>query len=154
MRRGEHGGVPWYLVFTLVAAGGVGTGTYVVMHKREVEKRRLAAIEAVKPKPPKPAPDVFFGAPDVPPTLDGAAVEIAIGTRAEELRDCFRATDAKGTMQVAFYVDARGAANAIIASGPFRAEINSCVTELVRGVTFPEPTDGSSANITFLLRRR
>jgi TonB family protein len=56
-RNPEHGGVPWYLMVTIVAAIGVGLMAYRVLRERRI----AAATEAARapkpvPRPVQPAP--------------------------------------------------------------------------------------------------
>ena len=55
MRNREYGGVPWYMMFTIVASIGSGVGAYHVLHKRELEKAEYARLHPAPPPPP-PAP--------------------------------------------------------------------------------------------------
>lgn len=163
MRRAEHGGVPWYLLFTLVAAGGAGFGTYVVLHKREVAKAKEAALEAAKPKPLKPRPTapgdpmpklgVTIETPRVDGELSATDIEIRIGGVRENLDICYAGVDGNGSVELDFTVHSTGRPTMITAKKSFDGSLSNCVTAVLEQLRFPARTSNTRVTQTIRFAR-
>jgi TonB family protein len=85
-RKPEHGGAPWYLMFTIVAAIVTGFVAYQVLHKRRLTAEAEAA-RAPKPVPkpvePPPQPEPVPEAAEPPTPEESPPAEVA----SEELCD-------------------------------------------------------------------
>lgn len=160
MKRAEHGGVPWYLLFTLAAAGSVGFGTYVVLHQREIAKAKAAALEAAKPKPAKPAPrpaapaDPLSGTTVDTPRVDGALgatdIEIRVGGVREKLEICYAGVDGNGSVELEFVVRSTGQPAMFSTKKTFDESLANCVTTVLEQLRFPSRT--SDTQVTQTLR--
>lgn len=162
-RRAEHGGVPWYLLFTLAAAGATGVGTYVVLHQHEIEKAKQAAIEAAKPKPAKPAPtptapgDPLGGVTIETPRTEGELgptdIELRIGGVREKLQICYAGVDGDGSVELEFVVRSTGRPALFSTKNSFDESVANCVTAVLEQLRFASRTSDTQVTQTIRFAR-
>jgi len=168
-RRPEHGGVPWYLMFTIAAAIGTGFGVYRVLHQRElrladerarapkhvpkpVEPAREPTVEEAKPEeiemPADQVAVVMIGTPRIDGELEGVGVELAVAAQREAIERCYTGVVAQGALEISLFADPRGRPSSVTAGAePFDSTLASCVEDLIKTLRFPRPANGESARI-------
>lgn len=104
-------------------------------------------------------PDPTISKPRVNGDIDREIVRRYIRRQRDRIRYCYERElltqpDLAGTVESSFLIDGNGAVVASTASGIGHSKVEKCVADIVKAISFPQPSGGSSVQVTYPFRFR